>query len=467
MSDASPSTSPPPPPPLASEEEETRPSYDASERYARIPGVPRRIHILGTGSVGKLVAHSLRGIPNPPPITLIFHRYRLLHAWRESKQEIVIESDGYKVPRSGFEVELAVGVSRSHGAPDDGREESDTRTTLQPRLPEHPREAETETETETEAEADAQSNQVDDVDERQLRQSAPDAPPSDEPIHNLIVTVKAPHTISAIRPIKHRLLPTSTICFIQNGMGTIDDVNRALFPDPATRPNYMQGILNHGVNQASVTDPFTAIHAGHGTLALGILPREEDSLSLQDSVPFSPNARYLLRTLTRTPVLAAVGVPPIDLIQLQLEKLAVNSVINPLTVLLDAPNGSILYNYAITRSMRLILAEVSLVLRSLPELRGLPNAHARFAPDRLESLVVNVANVTANNISSMLADVRAGRQTEARWISGYVVRRGEQLGLQCVCNYMMQQLVDGKTKMVENEADAQVRVEKPDLSGER
>jgi 2-dehydropantoate 2-reductase len=50
-------------------------------QYATQTSVPRRIHILGTGSIGKLVAHSLRGIANPPPITLLLHRKNLLQAW--------------------------------------------------------------------------------------------------------------------------------------------------------------------------------------------------------------------------------------------------------------------------------------------------------------------------------------------------------------------------------------------------
>lgn len=421
--------------------------YNASEQYATMTEVPRRIHILGTGSIGKLIAHSLRGIPNPPPITLLLHRYRILQAWREGTKEIEIESDGYKVRRSGFDVELAVSAPRSHGQVE--------------------RQPESE---EVLHEENQETQRVQDDQDMQLYVPNADAPQSDEPIHNLIVTVKAGQTISAISAIKHRLLPSSTVCLLQNGMGVIDDLNSKLFPDPETRPNYIQGIISHGLNSPNAAaNPFSAIHAGHGTIALGILPREEDRgcRSIQDSVLFSQTARYLLRTLTRTPVLAAVGFPPAELLQQQLEKVAVNAVINPLTVLLDAPNGSILYNFSLTRTMRLLLAEISLVLRSLPELKGLPNVEARFSPERLETLVVSVAGTTAKNISSMLTDVRGGRQTEVRWINGYIVRRGEELGVQCVTNYMLMHLVLGKQNMIERELGDRIAIERRDLTGER
>ncbi|KAI7164250.1 hypothetical protein KC352_g26361, partial [Hortaea werneckii] len=173
---------------------------------------------------------------------------------------------------------------------------------------------------------------------------------------------------------------------------------------------------------------------------------------------------YLLRTLTRTPVLAAVGFPPTELLQQQLEKLAVNSILNPLTALIDSRNGDILHNFALTRTMRLMLAETSLVIRSLPELHALPNVDVRFSASRLETLVVSVAHQTRDNISSMLADVRGGRRTEVEFINGYIVRRGEEMGVKCVVNYAMMQAVLGKALITQREVGGDVPV-RVDLNG--
>jgi 2-dehydropantoate 2-reductase len=385
----------------------------ASEQYAREPLVPPRIHVYGVGNVGRLIAHSLRADNNPPPVTLLFHKPRLLRQWNRSDQSIVLERDGHRVPRTGFDVDLAIPYERRHAVRvDDDREPLDT-----------------------------------------LDQ---------EPIDNLIVTAKAPFTVSALDAVKHRLRPESTVCLLQNGMGIIDQLNRDVFPDPATRPNYIQGVVTHGLNSPDPNDPFFAVHAAHGTIALAAMPRTDFKDNPSAPVPFAPTSRYLLRTLTSSPVLAAVGVPPLEFMQHQLEKLAINAVINPLTVMLDAPNGSILYNFAMTRTQRLLLAEISLVIRSLPELQGLPNIQDRFSPERLETLVVSIADQTRTNISSMLADVRAGRKTEVRYINGYIVRRGEEMGMKCVCNYMMMQLVEGKTNMIQRENLDQVPVALPD-----
>lgn len=424
----------------------TSPQSDKHTRDDRDPslGVPRRIHILGTGSVGKLIAHSLSSVPSAPPITLLFHKPSLMEEWQRAGGQIQLTTAGVPETRSGFNAELAMPNRREFGKEIEYRD--DPARTFDPGL-------------------------------KRRRGSTPDgssAPrglgaDSTEPIHNLIVTTKAPSTVAAISAVKHRLSSTSTICFLQNGMGVIDEVNKKLFPDETSRPNYMQGIISHGVHSSS---PFSASHAGVGTIQLGLLPRNStvESHDASDTAPteptgapgdpsnstWAPSSRYLLRTLTRSPALCAIGLAPTALLCAQLEKLAVNCVVNPLTALLDVRNGALLYNFHLTRSMRLLLSEISVVIRSLPELRGVPNLDTRFATARLETLAVSVADKTGENISSMLADTRRGLQTEVEYINGYIVRRGEEVGVRCTMNYLIMCLVNGKQNVVQREIDEDV-----------
>ncbi len=464
-----------------------RESLDTVKKQdASLSNVSPRIYILGTGSIGKLVAHSLRGIANPPPITLLLHRYDLLQAWEESRKEITIQDGDFKVRQGGCDVELLPEVRRQHGVVLKAGKR-DVYAAAGERMLPH----EAAMILRQETRADPQQQPVENMqdqpgtlnedDEAQVQQPAPleDAyytpgagnstyVHSTEPIQNLIVTTKAAYTVPALLRIRNRISPSTTICFLQNGMGVIDDVNKQLFESEDQRPSYMQGIITHGVNvppEVAKRDPFFAVHAGHGTIALGVMPRkprisdgaEKDTNS---SEIWSPSARYLLRTLTRSPVLCAVGFSPTELLQQQLEKVAVNSVLNPLTSLLDARNGALQYNHALTRTLRLLLAETSLVIRSLPELQAIPNINTRFSARRLESLVKSVAEKTQDNISSMLADVRAGRRTEIEYINGYIVRRGEEVGVSCVVNYAIMQTVIGKAMLTQREAREDVPMER-------
>ena len=136
---------------------------------------------------------------------------------------------------------------------------------------------------------------------------------------------------------------------------------------------------------------------------------------------------------------------------MQLEKLVVNAMINPLTVIFDCKNGELFNRRPIFHLMRLLLAEASQVIHSLPELGPDPEAASRFSVEKLEAIVLNVAEKTAKNTSSMLQDVRAGRPTEIDYINGYIVKKGKEQGIECKTNEKLIQLVkEGKVVGVQD-----------------
>lgn len=51
----------------------------------------------------------------------------------------------------------------------------------------------------------------------------------------------------------------------------------------------------------------------------------------------------------------------------------------------------------------------------------------------------------------MVQDVRSGRLTEIDYINGYIIKRGEELGIHCVMNYMLMHMVKGKNKIKSKE----------------
>lgn len=401
-------------------------------RQSRRHEIPRRIHILGVGNVGLFLAHSLAGIPNPPPITLLSHRKGSQRSWKEAGERIKVVTDGSSQSRHGFDLEYVPPISSMSSSTPNPENAS---------FNHHP----------GSLQEPITSDVVEDIELENTADSHMDEthPPlvqgDDAIIWNLVVSVKISTTIQALSKVAHRLCRDSSILFLQNGMGMLDEVNEKLFPNVETRPNYIVGVVSHGVKRL---EHYAVEHAGFGTIAIGILPRKP-----AESFRFPDSARYLLRTLTRTPILAAVAFPPTDLLQQQLDKLAVNCIINPLTAIFDCTNGELLNQFSVTRIMRLLLAEVSLVIRSLPELDGVPNKNLRYDPQRLEAMVVVVATRTAKNVSSMLHDVRQHTKTEIDYINGYVVRRGEELGIKCVLNYMLLQMVKARGNMVQQRDD--------------
>lgn len=101
-------------------------------------------------------------------------------------------------------------------------------------------------------------------------------------------------------------------------------------------------------------------------------------------------------------------------------KLAGNACINPVTALCDCRNGVVadIDSPAHHMSVRLI--------------REVQDVYSKVRPQmdvsRLEVEVMKLASDTAGNISSMLADVRAGRDTEIDFINAYIVKLGHETG---------------------------------------
>ena len=391
----------------------------------------RRVHILGLGSIALLIAHSLRCLPNPPPISLMFHKDRYYEQFKRNGRVVRLISPKSEIndEQTGFDVDLL----------------NDYPVPKNPRWKFIP-------------DAPDRGPAINPIEENERM------PSGELYIYSLIVTVKGPATVDALRSVKHRVNEKTTICLMQNGMGQIDELNQKVFTDPQTRPTYMLGIISHG---AYTSDILTVVHAGFGTVALGIfrdpdkypLPPKSSSRNISelsederqryyptDKELFSSlSSRYLLRTLTRSPVLACAVFPYLDLLQLQLEKLSTNAVMNPLTALLNFPNGDLLDNPPLSTVQRLLVAETSLVIRGLPELDGIPNVRMRFSAKRLEHLLLGVIQRTAKNSSSMREDVRKAKSTEVDYINGYIVRRGEEQGIKCALHFMLMQMVKGKT----------------------
>ncbi|KXT10978.1 hypothetical protein AC579_5171 [Pseudocercospora musae] len=362
-----------------------------------------RIYILGVGNVGKLLAHAIKTLPEQPDVTLLMHSKSLVEAWESGGKSVVVQNQDGIERSTGYDVELVQPDSHI----------SSTRT----------------------------------------------------PIRHLFVATKTFATSSALESVQGRISSETRIYFFQNGIGTVDEVRERMFPDVYTAPLLFQGILFHGTQRESLATAredrrhdFTVKHSSHGYLIVGLCnarlkhathqhhndgeavsrSRETDRRVLDDDA---------LQMLQRCPRLNTVIVSADELRVVQLEKLAVNAIINPLTAITDAPCGIFMAQRScVSQIVRRIVEEVSTILCALPEVADHSDVAARFGIDRLEALVYKTAKACGVNfVSSMLDDVRAGRQTEIWHINGFLLRQAEDLNIPCPVNCTLVQLVEAKT----------------------
>ncbi|KAJ4993139.1 hypothetical protein SVAN01_01491 [Stagonosporopsis vannaccii] len=201
----------------------------------------------------------------------------------------------------------------------------------------------------------------------------------------------------------------------------IEDVNEHLFQDPHTRPNYITGVISHGV---TLNNAFDITHTGFAATSIGPVPRVEDTVPIDQSNVLAPSTSYLLQAMPQVPRLNCRSYEGSEILQLQLEKLSTNAFCNPLCALADSPNK---YLFTIPDVCRALMSEISSVVLALPELQGVDGVQERFSPRSLEETVMSIIDRTRETTCSMVWDLRAGRETEIRYINGYWIRRGDEL----------------------------------------
>ncbi|WDE12917.1 2-dehydropantoate 2-reductase [Thalassomonas haliotis] len=211
---------------------------------------------------------------------------------------------------------------------------------------------------------------------------------------HLLVCVKSYQVKQALVPLLPNLNTGSSIILSHNGMGTLAELPEEIIDKHAI----LALLTTHGCLRIK---PRHIRHTGRGFSDIGLV-----------------SGQLAVKQQTELTGLLNLALPQVEwtnnIVEKQWRKLAVNSVINPLTALHQLKNGQILAD-KFTAQITAILTEVSQVAKS----QGI-----ELDLRELEQVVTGVAQATSNNISSMRCDVLGGKKTEIDYISGYIHRLG-------------------------------------------
>ncbi|WP_337880430.1 2-dehydropantoate 2-reductase [Rheinheimera sp.] len=223
-------------------------------------------------------------------------------------------------------------------------------------------------------------------------------PAATAPIRLVLIPVKAYAVLPAVRQLLPLLSADAQVVLCHNGMGTIEQVLPLLSP--------AQSLWFVSTSQAAFKPSASQIrHTGSGPSYLACL-KATDALHTQwvqsaMALAFEP--------------LTLVD----DITPLLWRKLAVNSVINPLTAVHQIRNGELAqpqYQALITQ----LLSEFIAVAQHYGQ---------AFDQADISRLVYSVIGNTAGNYSSMQQDKIHGRPLELDAITGYLLQRADEAGL--------------------------------------
>lgn len=220
-----------------------------------------------------------------------------------------------------------------------------------------------------------------------------------------LVLVKSYQTQRTAQMLKACLHKQGLALTLQNGLG-----NREILAEALGAQRVALGVTTAG---ATLLEPGRVRSGGEGVITVG----EHDRLA------------PLLQALTQAGFAVEQDPDPDALLW---GKLVVNAAINPLTALLNVPNGELLRR----PTARLLMASLAREAAAVAAAQGL---RLRYLDPVAEA--EHVAERTASNRSSMLQDISRGRRTEIDAICGAIARAGEQADQPAPLNQAMYLLV--------------------------
>lgn len=222
------------------------------------------------------------------------------------------------------------------------------------------------------------------------------------PAEVTLVTVKSYDTSEAARELASTVSDENVVVSLQNGMGNEEVLDEAL---DAT---VLGGTATYGANMRDESIQYT----GEGEVVVGDYRGGENAEAE--------------RVADELDGLNARATDSMD--TALWEKLAVNSAINPVTALTRLTNGEAAKSAP--EVMRAAARETAAVAHE-------HGVSIEEAPER----ALEVAHATADNESSTLQDVRAGRRTEVDALNGYVVDAADEAGVNVPTNRTLATLV--------------------------
>ena len=277
-----------------------------------------------------------------------------------------------------------------------------------------------------------------------------------DPIQCILLCTKANDAVSALDSIWHRLQissPTPTkVIILSNGALAIRRAIYEHFGDKQHRVQIELGTTTHGAYKTTVSPQSAANESDGNTRQYNITHAGEGSTHCTD--------KYFI-SLCKSVEWDGTVLSDLDMNVMLWKKLAVNCIINPLTAVHGVKNGQLLdikhRGEDITVITRNLLEEVSRVaIMEMEQLFAeerrmhgtnidawLQSTREQLSVPSLEGFVFKVMSDTGDNVSSMLQDVNAKRNTEVRFLNGYVASLGkEKYGFHCPLNMEMCQLVE-------------------------
>ncbi|QYS93286.1 hypothetical protein H0G86_000668 [Trichoderma simmonsii] len=270
-------------------------------------------------------------------------------------------------------------------------------------------------------------------------------------IDQLLVAGPGHDAVEALQSVKHRIDKDTTVCLMTDGLGVLEEVRQRIFRGTESSPSFLLGHMSHRLAFNRGQDSVKELRFGKTQLTFGDFGRDVEKTETRMN---------FVKTLQGVKDLNSSLTPFDKWLHFKLPSVILDSVVEPVCVLLEIPYAGLLRNPAAQRMMHRLLTEIVSVVDSMPELEGSAAIRDFIRGNRIKQLIYSRIMARRSVPSVELErQIQNGLPTDVDYLNGFFIRRGHELGIQLPTNIMMRDMIKAKHSLAIEKLNSYVPVE--------
>jgi ketopantoate reductase len=273
-------------------------------------------------------------------------------------------------------------------------------------------------------------------------------------IDQLLVAGPGHEAVEALQSVKHRINKDTAVCLMTDGLGVLEEVRARVFQGTdESSPSFLLGHMSHRLAFNRRYDSVKELR--HGKTQLTLI----DSSRMAQDVEITETRMNFVQVLQGVKDLNSSLTPFDKWLHFKLPSVILDSVVEPVCVLLDIPYAGLLQNPAAQRMMHRLLTEIVSVVDNMPEVEGSAAIRDFIRGNRIRQLIYGRIMARRSTSSELARQIRNGLPTDVDYLNGFFIRRGRQLGIDLPANVMIRDMVKAKHSLAIEKLNSYIPVE--------
>ncbi|KAL6882467.1 ketopantoate reductase PanE/ApbA C terminal domain-containing protein [Trichoderma longibrachiatum] len=272
-------------------------------------------------------------------------------------------------------------------------------------------------------------------------------------IDQLLVAGPGREAVEALESVKHRVNKDTAVCLMTDGLGVLEEVRARLFRETESSPSFVLGHMSHRLAFDRRTNSVRELRYGMTQLTFG------DSGRLGEDVEKTESCINFVQTMQDVKDLNSSLTPFDQWLRFKLPSVILDSVVEPVCVLLEIPYAGLHRNPAAQRMMQRLLDEIILVVDNMPEIEGSAAVRDFIRGNRVKQYIYSRIMARRSATSDLARQIKNGLPTDIDYLNGFFIRRGRQLGIETPTNFMIRDMIKAKHSLAIERLNSYIPVE--------